>query len=42
MSLTVIGRPKEGGQSAQTINDLGLTDHVQYVSGVSDERIVER
>jgi glycosyltransferase involved in cell wall biosynthesis len=41
MSLTVIGRPKEGGQSAQTISDLGLTDHVQFVSGVSDERIVE-
>jgi len=41
MSLTVIGRPKEGGQSERTINDLGLTDHVQFVSGVSDERIVE-
>ena len=41
MSLTVIGRPKEGGQSAKTINDLGLTDHVQFVSGVTDERIVE-
>ena len=41
MSLTVIGRPKEGGQSERTINDLGLTDHVTFVSGVSDERIVE-
>lgn len=41
MSLTVIGRPKEGGQSAKTIHDLGLTDHVHFVSGVPDERIVE-
>jgi MMP alpha-(1->4)-mannosyltransferase len=41
MSLTVIGRPKEGGQSARTIRDLGLTDHVEFVSGVPDERIVE-
>ncbi|HEY4376615.1 MAG TPA: glycosyltransferase family 4 protein, partial [Acidimicrobiales bacterium] len=41
LSLTVIGRPKEGGQSAQTIEDLGLAEHVHFVSGVSDERIVE-
>jgi glycosyltransferase involved in cell wall biosynthesis len=41
VSLTVIGRPKPGGQAAKTIERLGLTDAVQFVSGVPDERIVE-
>ena len=41
VDLVVIGRPKPGGPSADTIESLGLTDHVQFVSGVSDERIVE-
>ena len=41
ITLTVIGRPKEGGSSEQTINELGLADVVSFVSGVSDERIVE-
>ena len=39
--LTVIGRKKEGGRSAETIDALGLTDHVEFVTGVTDERIVE-
>ncbi|MBX3286219.1 MAG: glycosyltransferase family 4 protein [Actinobacteria bacterium] len=41
VTLTVIGRPKEGGESARTISELGLEDAVTFVSGVSDERIVE-
>jgi glycosyltransferase involved in cell wall biosynthesis len=41
ISLVVIGRPKEGGRSAETIERLGLTDVVSFVSGVSDERIYE-
>jgi glycosyltransferase involved in cell wall biosynthesis len=41
LKLTVIGRPKEGGASARAIAELGLTDAVEFVSGVSDERIVE-
>ncbi len=41
VTLTVIGRPKEGGESARTIADLGLEDAITFVSGVSDERIVE-
>jgi glycosyltransferase involved in cell wall biosynthesis len=39
--LTVIGKPKEGGAAAATIAQLGLADSVTFVSGVSDERIVE-
>jgi glycosyltransferase involved in cell wall biosynthesis len=39
--LTVIGRKKEGGRSAATIDRLGLTDVVEFVSGVPDTRIVE-
>lgn len=39
--LTVIGRKKEGGKSAEAIERLGLTDVVEFVTGVTDERIVE-
>ena len=41
LSLTVIGRAKEGGPSAKLIEQLGLSDHIQFVTGVPDERIVE-
>ncbi|MEM9563127.1 MAG: glycosyltransferase family 4 protein [Actinomycetota bacterium] len=41
VSLTVIGRAKEGGPSAKLIEQLGLADHIQFVTGVPDERIVE-
>ena len=41
VSLTVIGRAKEGGPSAKLIAELGLADHIQFVTGVPDERIVE-
>ena len=41
VSLTVIGRAKEGGTSAKLIEKLGLADHIQFVTGVPDERIVE-
>jgi glycosyltransferase involved in cell wall biosynthesis len=41
ISLVVIGRKKEGGRSAETIDRLGLTDVVSFVSGVSEERIYE-
>jgi glycosyltransferase involved in cell wall biosynthesis len=41
VSLTVIGRAKEGGRSAELIERLGLSDCITFVSGVSDERIVE-
>jgi glycosyltransferase involved in cell wall biosynthesis len=40
VTLTVIGKPKPG-KSADLIDKLGLRDAVQFVSGVSDERIVE-
>jgi glycosyltransferase involved in cell wall biosynthesis len=41
VTLTVIGRPKEGGESARTIAELGLDDAITFVSGVTDQRIVE-
>ena len=41
VSLTVIGRAKEGGPSAKLIDQLGLGDHIEFVTGVPDERIVE-
>ena len=41
LSLTVIGRAKPGGTSAQLIEKLGLEDAITFVTGVPDERIVE-
>ena len=40
LSLTIIGRPKPG-KSMDLIDQYGLADHLQFVSGVADERIVE-
>lgn len=39
--LVVIGRPKEEGRAMRTLEEYGLTDAVQFVYGVTDERIVE-
>jgi len=41
VELVIIGKPKEGSKTESTLRDLGLSDVVQFVSGVSDERIVE-
>ena len=41
IELVVIGKPKPGGRSAETIERLGLSDVVTFVSGVPDERIIE-
>ncbi len=41
VNLVVIGRVKEGGTAEATIDRLGLTDAISWVSGVTDERIVE-
>ena len=41
VTLTVIGRAKEGGRSAELIERLGLGDAITFVTGVPDERIVE-
>ncbi len=41
VTLTVIGRAKPGGPSAKLIEKLGLADHIHFVTGVPDERIVE-
>ncbi len=41
VTLTVIGRPTEGGHTQRTIEELELTDAVTFVSGVTDQRIVE-
>jgi len=40
VTLTIIGKPKPG-KSMRLIEELGLRDHIEFVSGVSDERIVE-
>lgn len=40
VTLTIIGKPRPG-HSADLIDSLGLRPHIEFVSGVSDERIVE-
>ena len=40
VSLTIIGKPKDG-KSLDLIRSLGLGEHVHFVSGVTDEAIVE-
>ena len=39
--LVVIGKPRKGGTTAETIDSLGLGQVVDFISGVPDERIVE-
>ncbi len=39
--LVVIGKPNAGGPVARMIERLGLESRVHFISGVSDERIVE-
>ena len=41
VELVVIGRLKEGGTSARTIDELGLRDIVTFVTGVPEQRIIE-
>ena len=40
VTLTIIGKPREG-HSNDLIDKLGLRPHIEFVSGVTDERIVE-
>jgi len=41
LQLKIIGRLKEGSAAQRTIEQLGLWDAVEFISGVTDERIVE-
>ena len=41
VTLTIIGSLKDGSRTHSTLDRLGLRDCVTFVSGVSDERIVE-
>ena len=41
IEIVIIGKPKEGSKTEATLRELGLADVVQFISGVSDERIVE-
>ncbi len=41
LRLVMVGKLKEDSAAKRTIDELGLNDVVEFVSGVSDERIVE-
>ncbi len=41
VELTIIGKAKRDSAASRAISDLGLTDAVTFVSGLTDQRIVE-
>ena len=41
LHLVVIGKEKPGGTSSAAIDALGLRDHVEFVTGVAEQRIIE-
>ena len=41
LKLVMVGRLKEGSAAQRTIEQLGLGDAVEFVSGITDQRIVE-
>ncbi len=41
IEVVIIGKPKDNSAASNTLRELGLSDCVTFVSGVSDERIVE-
>jgi glycosyltransferase involved in cell wall biosynthesis len=41
LHLVVIGKEKHGGPSSKAIDNLGLRDHVEFVTGVPEARIIE-
>jgi len=41
LRLIMVGRLKEGSAAQRTIDQLGLGDAVEFVSGITDERLVE-
>ncbi len=41
VEIVIIGKPKEGSKTVATLDRLGLSDVVQFISGVTDQRIVE-
>jgi glycosyltransferase involved in cell wall biosynthesis len=41
VSLVLVTRPEPGGRTERLVDELGIVDKVSFVSGVSDEELVE-
>ncbi|HVV38145.1 MAG TPA: glycosyltransferase family 4 protein [Acidimicrobiales bacterium] len=41
VTLTLVGKPRSGSKVAQRVAELGLSDIVQFNTGISDDRMVE-
>ena len=41
VSLVLVTRPTPGGRTEQLIDELGITEHVTFVNGISDQELVE-
>ena len=42
LRLTLVGRPKPGGETETLMHDLHLVDHVDCFKGISDEDMVRK
>jgi glycosyltransferase involved in cell wall biosynthesis len=40
LELLMVGRPQPGGDTEQLITQLGITDHIRIVSGITTEQLV--
>ena len=41
LELTLVTRPTPGGRTERLIDELGITEHVTFVNGISDAELVE-
>ncbi len=41
LELVLITKPKAGGRTEKLIDDLGIAEHVKFVSGISDAELVD-
>lgn len=41
LELLVVGKPREGGPTAQLLDSLGIANKVRFVSGISTEQMVD-
>ena len=41
VELLLVSKPKPGGRTEQLIDELGIREHVSFVSGISDAELVE-
>jgi glycosyltransferase involved in cell wall biosynthesis len=41
LELLLVGKPRAGGETEQLIEQLGIANHIRFVSGISTEQLVQ-